>query len=209
MARAVFRLNNPCSAKKAFGETICFLSLLESEPSTCAGSRRSVRSSAKASDRLPLAEPTALARGWVPMVCSCDIHLPGPLGSTGISRFHSYYGTSDSCGAGSSPSCSPQVSLFHGSSLPAIPSPTTLRRPPILVWFRIAGLPPRSRDERRTHWAGFRTASLGLRLFTAGSPRRQAESSSSSYGLAIHLPLLPTSPHGDAVTFGYKVQTQL
>jgi len=34
----------------------------------------------------------------------------------------------------------------------------------------------------------------------AGSPRRQGESSSSSSGLLVHLRLLPTSPHGDAVT---------
>ena len=58
-----------------------------------------------------------------------------------------------------------------------------------------------------THWAGFRTASLGLRQLLAGSPRRQAESSSSSYGLAVLLPLLSTPSHDDAVTFGYKVQT--
>src|SRR5438128_10455003 len=53
------------------------------------------------------------------------------------------------------------------------------------------------------------TASLGLRLSLAGSPRRLAESRSSlSYGRVVHLPLLPTPPHGDAVTFGYAVQTQ-
>jgi hypothetical protein len=33
---------------------------------------------------------------------------------------------------------------------------------------------------------------------------RKAESSSSSYGLVSHLQLLPTPPHGDAVTFGYR-----
>src|SRR5216683_6798208 len=52
------------------------------------------------------------------------------------------------------------------------------------------------------------SASLGLRLWLAGSPRRQAESRSSSYGRVVHLPLLSTSPHGDAVTFGYGVQTE-
>src|SRR5258708_39763661 len=52
------------------------------------------------------------------------------------------------------------------------------------------------------------SASLGLRLFLAGSPRRQAESRSSSYGRVVHLPLLSTPPHGDAVTFGYEVQTK-
>ena len=33
--------------------------------------------------------------------------------------------------------------------------------------------------------------------------QRPAESSSHSYGLVIHRRLLPTSPRGDAVTFGY------
>src|SRR4026208_2607530 len=28
-----------------------------------------------------------------------------------------------------------------------------------------------------------------------------------NYGLVIHPPLLPTPPHGDAVTVGYEVQT--
>lgn len=32
-----------------------------------------------------------------------------------------------------------------------------------------------------------------------------AESSSLSYGLAVRLPLLPTSPHDDAVSVGYRV----
>jgi len=30
-----------------------------------------------------------------------------------------------------------------------------------------------------------------------------------NYGRVIHLPLLPTPSHDDAVTFGYEVQTQL
>jgi hypothetical protein len=48
---------------------------------------------------------------------------------------------------------------------------------------------------------------FGLRLSCGGSPRHQAESSSSSYGLLIHLQLLPTPPRGDAVTFGYGAET--
>ena len=52
-------------------------------------------------------------------------------------------------------------------------------------------------------------ASLGLRRYLAGSPRQPAESSSSSCGPAVHLQLLSTPSHEDAVTFGYKVQTQL
>src|ERR1700722_7613600 len=55
-------------------------------------------------------------------------------------------------------------------------------------------------------WDG---SSLGLRHYLAGSPRSQAESSSSeSYGPAVRLRLLPPPPHGDAVTFSYNVQTE-
>ncbi len=36
---------------------------------------------------------------------------------------------------------------------------------------------------------------------------RPAESSSSSYGLVVHLQLLPTPPRGDAVTFGYRPES--
>ena len=44
----------------------------------------------------------------------------------------------------------------------------------------------------------------------AGWPRQPAESSSSlSCGPAVHLQLLSTPSHEDAVTFGYNVQTQL
>src|SRR3972149_1692935 len=53
------------------------------------------------------------------------------------------------------------------------------------------------------------TASLGLRPLAAGSPRRQAESSLSSYGLAVHLRLLSTSSRENAVTIGYRIQTSL
>jgi len=44
----------------------------------------------------------------------------------------------------------------------------------------------------------------GLRLESAGSPSRTAESCSSSYGLHVRRWLLPTPPHGGAVTFGYR-----
>jgi hypothetical protein len=44
----------------------------------------------------------------------------------------------------------------------------------------------------------------GLRLLSASSSLRTAESCSLSYGLHVRLGLLPTPPHGDAVTFGYR-----
>ena len=80
---------------------------------------------------------------------------------------------------------------------------------PVLVWF-YTGIYRRGPSPRRVPHpllAGFRSASLGLRLYLAGSPRRQAVSSLLSYGLAVHLPLLSTTPRGDAVMFSYRVQT--
>ncbi len=47
----------------------------------------------------------------------------------------------------------------------------------------------------------------GLHHSLAGSPQRPAESRSSSYGPMVHLRLLSTSPHGDAVTFGYRPES--
>ncbi len=46
-----------------------------------------------------------------------------------------------------------------------------------------------------------------LRPSLVGSPCRPAVSSSSlSYGLVNHLPLLPTPPHGDAVAVDYRIK---
>src|SRR5579872_1414944 len=44
----------------------------------------------------------------------------------------------------------------------------------------------------------------GLRHGTAGSPSTPAETSSLSYGRVLHFQLLPTPPHGDAVTFCFR-----
>src|SRR5882724_1227519 len=46
-----------------------------------------------------------------------------------------------------------------------------------------------------------------LRHERAGSPQPSAESGSSSYGLPVHLRMLSTPPHGDAVSFDYGVAT--
>src|SRR5829696_1208806 len=47
----------------------------------------------------------------------------------------------------------------------------------------------------------------GLRHCSAGSPGHGAESSSSSYGPVSHLRLLPTPPHGGAVTFSFRPES--
>ncbi|MCH7689098.1 MAG: hypothetical protein IH899_20890, partial [Planctomycetes bacterium] len=102
-----------------------------------------------------------------------------------------------------------QVSLLHSiepsdhsiSNHPSSPPPPT--------WFCVTGLTvARLHHAARTHSAGFRTTSLGLRHSLAGSPRRKAESSSLSYGLVVHLQLLCTSFHENAVTFSYGIQAK-
>ncbi len=99
-----------------------------------------------------------------------------------------------------------QVSLLHNiessdHSISNHPSP-----PPPPTWFVLRGLPSQvCVKQAHTHWAGFRTTSFGLRHSLAGSPRRQAESSSLTYGLVVHFQLLSTSSHENAVTFSYKV----
>ena len=98
-----------------------------------------------------------------------------------------------------------QVSLFHVSNLPTVPPPTTCCRLRDLVWF----CPGAYRAVCRPHPFRGTRASFGLRHYLAGSPRQPAESSSSSCGPAVHLQLLSTPSREDAVTFGYKVQTQL
>ena len=48
------------------------------------------------------------------------------------------------------------------------------------------------------------SAGPGFTFLQQARRSRPAESSSSSYGLVVHLLLLPTPPRGDAVTFGYR-----
>src|SRR5687768_891568 len=47
----------------------------------------------------------------------------------------------------------------------------------------------------------------GLRHCSVGSPVHEAESSSSACGPVSHLRLLPTPPHGDAVTLGFRPES--
>jgi hypothetical protein len=55
-----------------------------------------------------------------------------------------------------------------------------------------------------TQTSSRRRLQSGLRPFPAGSSLRPAESCSSSCRPQVRLQLLPTSPHDDAVTFGYQ-----
>jgi hypothetical protein len=92
------------------------------------------------------------------------------------------------------PPFSRQVSLLH-SSRPSMHSVTKhLTRP------AIASPLPAQRDRLPGPLSG-----SGLHLESEGSSLRTAEScSSGSYGLHVRFRLLPTPPHGDAVTFSYQ-----
>jgi hypothetical protein len=94
-----------------------------------------------------------------------------------------------------------QVSLLH-TARPSMHSVTKHLTRPAIAFMLLA-----QRDKLPGNRAdGFALAVLGsgLRLESADSSLRTAESCSSSYGLHVHLQLLPTPPHGDAVTFGYR-----
>jgi len=119
---------------------------------------------------------------------------------------HCYYGGSDSCASarGSSahyehehrPLPAAQVSLLHVHGLPIIPSPPTWQPPASLFHATLqrAELPPCC-------------SRSGLRHWIAGSSICPAVSSSLSYGLVVHLPLLRTSPFDDALTFDYRPES--
>ena len=78
--------------------------------------------------------------------------------------------------------------------------PSFRRQPPDMLHDRFDTLPLSLMDFR-----GFPQS--GLHLWLAGSSQRPAESRSSSYGPTVHLRLLPTSPHGDAVTISYRPES--
>jgi len=88
-----------------------------------------------------------------------------------------------------------QVSLILARGLPTIPSPITWH-PAVVALSRYPSAP------RLPRFIGVR-----LRPRYAGSSGCPAESSSSSYGLVIHLLLLPTPPLGDAVAFSFRPES--
>ena len=99
------------------------------------------------------------------------------------------------------PPCSGQVSLVH-MTRPSMHSVTKHLTRPI-----VASALPAQRDrlpDSRSDGFTLSATGSGLRLESAGSSLRTAESCSSSYGLHVRLGLLPTPPRGDAVTFDYR-----
>jgi len=137
----------------------------------------------------------------LPSVWSSPIHFPVPLRSLSITRLPRYYEHSDSCSHGSSGpwsmntvSLGLQVSLIHAHRLPDHSVSTHL----MLHCHRFHTLPLSS------------TAFLfrsRLRLRMAGSSKHPAVSSSLSYGLVVHLLLLPTTHCCVAVAFGYRSES--
>ena len=88
--------------------------------------------------------------------------------------------------------------------------PSFRRQPPdapqhrfITLPLSVLGFPGSVPSSRLSEYPGFVPRS-GLRHMLAGSPQRPAESRSSSYGPMVHLRLLSTPPHGDAVSFSYR-----
>jgi len=125
------------------------------------------------------------------------------LRSTPVTELHRYYGRSDSCLLGSSgpwsmnsDSFHKQVSLIHASGLPdhSVSKHLTHSRR------RFSRYPsaPRASLFRWVLDFAFRTQARHL---------RPAESSLLSYGLVVHLLLLPTPPRGDAVAVGYRPES--
>ena len=116
------------------------------------------------------------------------------LGSPGVSRLPRDYGCSDSwrvalrtqvsrrsrlprgVTAHEHPPVPSRSPCFMRSNLPTIPSPTTLRRPCTMIWFSDHRAYRRDTPHRSSHRQA--KASVGLRQWGAGSPRRLAESSS-------------------------------
>ena len=116
------------------------------------------------------------------------IHLPVPLRSTPVTALLSSYEDSDSS-AGLPPA---EVSPLH---VTRHSEPFCLQTPHV---------PPSPLSHATPQLDGFPLTGSGLHHWLAGSPGRQAESSSSACGLVPHLQLLPTPPRGDAVTFGFQ-----
>ena len=147
---------------------------------------------------------------------------PGPstflrsLRSRPITALPRYYGRCDSCPprgvqcSGSSqrplpPLLGEQVSLIHALRLPTIPSPNTAVRSASSSQGRVT--PSTGRTER-TSLRELGASPFLRRLATPHRPNRVQSSpmGEPSYGLVVHLLLLPTPSRDDAVAVGYKLR---
>jgi hypothetical protein len=82
-------------------------------------------------------------------------------------------------------------------------------QPPAVASGAWSGFDPEPTARPAGHIPSWDQGVIGASPPLGGWPRQPAESSSSSYGPAVHLQLLSTPSHEDAVTFDFNVQTQL
>jgi len=95
------------------------------------------------------------------------------------------------------------VSQLHADILQDILSPTT-RCSTATVFFGTFPPPGNLNMLLPVLRQAFTPHEYGLHLASAGSPLASSRIAFVSYGLSFPLPLLPTPPHGDAVTVEYK-----
>ena len=165
---------------------------------------------------IPFDAPSQTAAGLGYGISSYDVssrtpilHLPGALRSPGVTRLGV-----PACGSATMAPLTPAGQVVApGRShrfMHRIFCPFRLQPPLVAPVAWLVSTTRRTVESDRriqpTHQGRASPTSVGLRLGYAGSPRRQAESSSSSYGLVIHLPMLSTSPRGDAVPVDYGRQ---
>src|SRR5262249_48336467 len=141
---------------------------------------------------------------------SSRLHLPAPLRSPGITRLHRYYECSDSCVGGATPW--PVLLLAQGGTLESFLLLAPRRSPRFTCSVppepSVSNHPAASHDRFSTYplsAMGFRFAQVEASPFNRrlASQRGRIEFAFATDG-SIRLPLLPTPPHGDAVTVGYR-----
>ena len=172
---------------------------------------------------LPL--PLSGQRGITPAFGYDAPHLGVRGTSTLLSNvlLSTHYGRSDSCplrrGSARVSSQRPpvrllrgQVSLIHAPGLLTIPSPPPAQAPPCQGTLPLG----RSDRDRIPLWVllpigtrGFATALQVRHLAPAESSSVPSLTGKASYGLVVHLLLLPTPSHDDAVAVGYRFTLNL
>ncbi len=144
--------------------------------------------SPNASDLSGLLSQRHCRRLVLPGAWSFVIHLPGALRSTGVTRLPRYYGSSDSC-----PTPSSRTGLSASWIWPSDHSASNHLVAPPIAFARYPSASTASGSLRSglRHWQQARQTTRPNRVHFR-------------CGLAVRLPMLPTPPRGDAVSFGYR-----
>ena len=173
-------------------------------PVVAVGSPRALGRRQGSSTRGSLA---ALVRGSSLNARSVHRHLPASLRSTEVTRFQRYYGCSDSCTAALRPRrAGTEHRLAACAGLPVSRVGPSKHSAPNHLARSCSRFDTQPLSGTGVQRRGC-TVGSGLRHRSAGSPLGPAETGSSSCGLLVHLPLLSTSPRGDAVTFSYRPES--